>query len=184
MSSETTGAIADRYAAALFELADQQNALDQVAADLKALKSMLVESEDLRRLVQSPVLSRRDQQKGIDAVAATAQFADLTKRFLGVVAANRRLFAVAGMIDAFLKTLAARRGEVTATVVSAAALTESQLSALGAALKKAMGSNVAIDAAVDPGLLGGMVVKVGSRMIDSSIKTKLQNLQLAMKGVG
>lgn len=184
MSSETTGAIAQRYAAALFELAEEHNALDQVAADLKAFRDMAAASDDLIRLLRSPVIGRDAQVRAITAVADKAGFSDLTRRFLGMVAGNRRLFSVDGMIGAFLAHLAAKRGEVTATVSAAAPLSDAQLSSLTETLKAAVGSKVAIDVHVDPSLLGGLVVRVGSRMIDNSLRTKLQHLQLAMKGVG
>ncbi len=184
MSSEATGAIAERYSAALFELAEQRSALDAVAADLKTLKGLIAASEDLRRLMRSPVLSRGEQQKAVTAVAGKAGLSELTKNFLGLVARNRRLFVIDGMIEAYLGRLAAKRGEVTAQVASAVALSESQVGALGTALKKVVGSNVTLDVTVDPALLGGLVVKVGSRMVDASLKTKLQHLQLVMKGVG
>ena len=184
MSSEANGAIADRYSAALFELADQHTALDAVAADLKSLKAMTAESADLRRLLRSPVASRKDQQKAVRVLAEKAGFNGLTLKFLGLVAQNRRLFALDGVIEAYLSRLAAKRGEVTAQVASAVALTETQVGAISAALKKVVGSNVTLDLTVDSNLLGGLVVKVGSRMVDGSLKTKLQHLQLAMKGVG
>jgi F-type H+-transporting ATPase subunit delta len=184
VSSETTGAIAQRYAAALFELAEEHNALDQVAADLKAFRDMAAASDDLIRLLRSPVIGRDAQVRAITAVADKAGFSDLTRRFLGMVAGNRRLFSVDGMIGAFLAHLAAKRGEVTATVSAAAPLSDAQLSSLTETLKAAVGSKVAIDVHVDPSLLGGLVVRVGSRMIDNSLRTKLQHLQLAMKGVG
>ena len=184
MSSEANGAIADRYSAALFELADQHTALDAVAADLKSLKAMTAESVDLRRLLRSPVVSRKDQQKAVRVLAEKAGFNGLTLKFLGLVAQNRRLFALDGVIEAYLSRLAAKRGEVTAQVASAVALTETQVGAISAALKKVVGSNVTLDLTVDSNLLGGLVVKVGSRMVDGSLKTKLQHLQLAMKGVG
>lgn len=184
MSSEANGAIADRYSAALFELADQHTALDAVAADLKSLKAMTAESADLRRLLRSPVVSRKDQQKAVSVLAEKAGFNGLTLKFLGLVAQNRRLFALDGVIEAYLSRLAAKRGEVTAQVASAVALTETQVGAISAALKKVVGSNVTLDLTVDSNLLGGLVVKVGSRMVDGSLRTKLQHLQLAMKGVG
>ena len=184
MSSKANGAIADRYSAALFELAEQHAALDAVAADLKTLTAMVAESVDLRRLLRSPVISRADQQKAVAVLAERAGFNGLTKKFLGLVAQNRRLFALDGVIEAFLNRLAAKRGEVAAQVASAVALTETQVDAIGAALKKVVGSNVTLDLTVDPSLLGGLVVKVGSRMVDGSLRTKLQHLQLAMKGVG
>ena len=184
MSSEATGAIAERYSAALFQLAEQDSVLDAVAGDLKSLKAMIAGSDDLRRLLRSPVLSRAEQQKAMAALADRAGFGNLTKNFLGLVAKNRRLFSIGGMTDAFLARLAAKRGEITAEVASAIPLSESQVDAIGAALKSVIGSTVSLDVTVDPSLLGGLVVKVGSRQVDGSLKTKLQHLQLAMKGVG
>lgn len=184
MSSETIGAIAERYSAALFELAEQRSALDAVAADLRTLKTLIAESVDLRRLLQSPVLSRTEQEKAVTALAARAGLGELTRNFLGLAARNRRLYVLDGMIESYLGRLAAKRGEVTAQVASAVALNETQVGALGAALKKVVGRNVTLDLTIDPTLLGGLVVKVGSRMVDGSLKTKLQQLQLVMKGVG
>ena len=184
MTSEATGTIAERYAAALFELAEQGSALDLVAADLRAFKAMVADSADLRRLLKSPVLGRVAQEKAIIAVAGGAQFGALTQNFLGLVARNRRLYAVEGMITAFLARLAAKRGEVTARVASAVPLAEPQIAAIGTALKAAIGSTVTVETTVDPALLGGLVVQVGSRMVDGSLRTKLQHLQFAMKGVG
>ncbi|MFA6021883.1 MAG: F0F1 ATP synthase subunit delta [Rhodospirillales bacterium] len=184
MPSETTGVIADRYATALFQLAEGQDALDQVAGDLKSLKVMIHESADLQRLLDSPALKRAEQGQAMAALADAAQFHGLTKNFLGLVASQRRLHAIYGMVEAFLGFLAKKRGEVSAKVTSAAALSQGQLDALVSALKATYGGQVAVDVAVDPSLLGGMVVKVGSRMVDSSLKTKLQHLKLAMKGVG
>ena len=185
MASEGTGVsgLADRYATALFELADERKALDQVAADLRSLRQLLAESPDLRRLVRSPILSRVEQGKAIVAVAERAGFDGLTRSFLGLVAHNRRLFAVPAMIEAFLRRLAARRGEVTAEVTSAQELTPAQLSAVNEQLRKAVGSKIAVEVKVDKNLLGGLIVKVGSRMVDASLRSKLHRLQLAMKGV-
>nr|WP_211106047.1 F0F1 ATP synthase subunit delta [Nitrospirillum iridis] len=176
--------LAARYAAALFDLADEQKALDQTAQDLTSLKQILAESADLRRVVRSPVLSRADQARAMEAVLSQAGTSELVRKFIGLVAQNRRLFALDGMIVAFLAELATRRGEETATVISARPLTDDQLSAVTDALKKALGSKVSVAASVDPTLLGGMIVKVGSRMIDSSVRTKLTKLKIAMKGVG
>lgn len=184
MPSETIGVIAERYATALFELAESQGALDQVAGDLKTLKAMVRASADLRRLLDSPVLTRAETGKAIAALAEAAKFASLTANFLGLLAKNRRLFSLIGVIDAYLGRLAAKRGEVSAHVASAVPLSQAQQDALVSSLKSAFGGNVAVDVTVDPALLGGMVVKVGSRMVDSSLKTKLQHLKLAMKGVG
>jgi F-type H+-transporting ATPase subunit delta len=185
LASETTGVsgLAERYAAALFDLADERRMLDQVATDLRELRAMLQASGDLLRLIRSPVLSRDQQAQAILIVAEHARLSQLVRDFLAVVARNRRLFAVPAMIEAFLAKLAARRGEVTAEVVAAQALSEAQLAALNEQLRRSIGSRVSIDIRVDPGLIGGLVVKLGSRMVDGSIKSKLQRLQLAMKSI-
>jgi len=186
VSSETAGSngLADRYASALYDLAYERNALDQVAADLRSLKAMLTESADFRRFISSPIVSREDQQKGIDAIAQGAALSDLVRNFLGLIAQNRRLFALGGMADAYLARLASARGEVTATVHSAKYLSDAQVASLSAALKQAVGKDVAMNIFIDPTILGGLIVKIGSRMVDNSVRTKLQRLQLAMKGVG
>ena len=186
MSSTTTGAtgLAGRYATALFDLADQDKQLDRVADDLRGLARMIGESADLARLIRSPVISRADQGKAMAALVAKAGIGDLVRRFIGIVAENRRLFALQDIIESYLAILASRRGETTAQVTSAKALTESQIGAVKAALRKAVGADVAIDAKIDPALLGGLVVRAGSRMVDSSLRTKLQRLRLAMRGVG
>jgi F-type H+-transporting ATPase subunit delta len=176
--------LAGRYATALFELADEEKALDRVADDLRRLKAMLADSPELRRLVRSPVISRADQGKAMAALMGKADFGPLTRRFVGLVASNRRLFAVDAMIDAYLAELARRRGEITAHVTSAAPLSETQTSAVTDAIKAAVGGKIAVERGVDPALLGGLVVRVGSRMVDSSLRTKLRKLELAMKGVG
>ena len=183
-SSVHVSGLAGRYAVALFELAQEQNSLDKVASDLHALRAMLAESADLDRLIRSPVLSRADQSRALAAVLEKAGSADLVRRFVGLVAQNRRLFVLPDMIDAYLSQLAERRGEVTAEVVSARPLSDAQRDAVAQALRKAVGGKVAVDSRVDPTLIGGLVVKVGSRLIDSSLRTKLQRLQHAMKGVG
>ncbi len=177
------GGLATRYAAALFDLADQAKALDTVAGDLKSLKAALAASEDLRRLVRSPVISRADQAAALGAVLRATGANDLTQKFCGVVAANRRLFALDAMIGAFLSELARRRGEITARVTSAQPLSDAQTAQITDQIKQAYGAQVAIDADVDPSLLGGLIVRIGSRMIDSSLKTKLDRMQLAMKGI-
>lgn len=186
MAADSSGAagLAGRYATALFELAEYDKKLDDVASDLQQLGAMIDDSEDFARLIKSPVVSRDDQIKAMDAIADAAAFSDLTKNFVGVVAENRRLFALPSMIKAYQAQLATSRGEATAEVVSAAALTADQLKAVEDALKKAIGTKVQVEQRVDESLLGGLVVKVGSRMIDSSLKTKLQKMRLAMKGVG
>jgi F-type H+-transporting ATPase subunit delta len=186
LAAESTGisGLAERYAAALFELADERHALDDVAGDLRELRAMLRDSGDLLRLVRSPVLSRADHGKAMAAVAENAKLSKLTGDFIAVVARNRRLFAVPAMIEAYLQKLADRRGEVTAEITAAQALSEAQQNALGEQLRRVVGGRVAIDVRVDPSLLGGMIVKIGSRMVDGSLKGQLQRLQLSMKGIG
>ena len=186
MASEATGVsgLADRYAAALFELADERRLLDEVASDLRQLRAMLAASPDLARLVRSPILTRGEQGKGIAALVERAGFTPLVRDFLAVVARNRRLFAVPAMIEAYLRNLAERRGEVTAEVTAALPLSEGQLGLLSEQLRRSVGRRVSLEVKVDPGLIGGMVVKLGSRMIDGSVRSKLHRLQLAMKGVG
>jgi F-type H+-transporting ATPase subunit delta len=185
LASETTGVsgLAERYAAALFDLADERRILDEVASDLRQLRAMVQASPDLLRLIRSPILSRDEQSKGIGALAERAGLSPLVRDFLAVVARNRRLFAVPAMIEAFLAKLAARRGEVTAEVFAAQPLSEAQLAALNEQLRRSIGSRVSVDVHVDPGLIGGLVLKLGSRMVDGSIKSKLQRLQLAMKSI-
>lgn len=186
VAAQATGVsgLAARYSTALFELADEERSLDEVAADLRNLRALLDESAELRRLILSPVLSREDQAKALDAVLEQARLSDLTRRFAALVALNRRLFALPAMIDGFLAELARRRGEVTANVTVAAPLAEEQTEALVQQLRRAVGAKVSVEVEVDPTLLGGMIVRVGSRMIDSSLRTKLDRLEIAMKGVG
>jgi F-type H+-transporting ATPase subunit delta len=148
------------------------------------LRAMLKESGDLTRLLRSPVLSREEQAQAVGAIAERAGLSALTRDFLAVVARNRRLFAVPAMIEAYLAKLAERRGEITAEVTVAQPLNEARTSALTEQLRRAVGARVAVDIRVDPALLGGMTVKVGSRMVDASLKSRLQRLQLAMKGIG
>jgi F-type H+-transporting ATPase subunit delta len=183
LASEATGvsALADRYATALFDIADERRMLDAVAADLRQLRAMLADSADLMRLVRSPILSRAAQGRAVTALAERAGLSSLVRDFLAVVARNRRLFAVPVMIERFLAMLALRRGEVTAEVVAAQPLSEGQINALSEHLRRTVGRRVTVEARVDRRLLGGMVVKVGSRMVDASIDGKLRRLQLAMK---
>jgi len=176
--------LAGRYALALIELADEKKELDQVADDLSALKALIAESEGLRKLIRSPLLSRPVKSKAMATILEKAGIGEITRRFVLVVTRNRRLFALPRMIDAYLAELARRRGEVTAEVVSATELNDTQQKALVEALHAAVGGKVRIDLKVDRDLIGGLIVKVGSRMVDNSLRSKLQRLQLAMKGVG
>ena len=183
-SPSVSEGLALRYAKALFELAEEARSLDAVADDLKTIRALLADSPDLARLVRSPLIGRAAQARAIDAVLEKVGLSALVRRFVGVVAGNRRLFALDRMAETFLAELARRRGEVTAQVVSAHPLTDAQMAKLSDELKKALGAKVDVALSVDPSLLGGMIVRVGSRMIDSSLKTKLDRLQLAMKGIG
>jgi F-type H+-transporting ATPase subunit delta len=183
-SSSPISAVAERYAGSLFELALQDNSIAQVEADLASFEAMLNGSEDLGRLINSPVFSGEDQAKAIAAIADRAGITGLVGNFLRVVARNRRLFAVPGMIKAFRRIAADHRGEASAEVTSAHALTAAQQTELKATLKSIAGKDVAIAMTVDPSLLGGLIVKMGSRQIDTSLKTKLNSLKLALKEVG
>ncbi len=176
--------MAGRYAAALFEIAKDEKRLTQVESDVKTFQTMLDASEDLRRLVRSPVITADDQAKALAAILEKAGIAGLTANFLNLITRNRRLFAVADMLKNFRALLARERGEVSADVASAHPLSSEQMNALKDALKAQVGKDVQINTRVDPHLLGGLVVKVGSRMIDSSLRTKLNNLKVAMKGIG
>jgi F-type H+-transporting ATPase subunit delta len=176
------GGLAARYAAALFELADDKKQLHQTAADLTTLKAMLAESPDLRRLIRNPLLTREAKGRAVLALIERAALGDLVRRFVAVLSQNRRLDVLPQAIDAYLHQLAERRGELTATVGVARPLSARQQRDLVEALRRSVGGRVALDIKIDPALIGGMVVKVGSRMLDSSLRTKLQRLQLAMRG--
>ncbi len=176
------GGIAGRYATALYDLADEAKVLDEVAGDLSALQTLVAESKDLARLVRSPLVQRGDQAAAMGAVLAKGGAHDLTRRFVGVVAGNGRLFALPGIIAAYLAQLARRRGEIAAEVTSARPLDDTQKATVAEALRAISGGKVTVDVKIDRNLIGGLVVRVGSRMIDSSVRSKLQRLQLAMKG--
>jgi F-type H+-transporting ATPase subunit delta len=184
VSTSATSGVAGRYASALFELADNAKSLDQVAQDLTDFRKMANESPELSRLLASPVIGRDAQGKALLAVLDAAGIKGLTRSFVGTVAANGRARELVAMASAFLAELASRRGETTASVTSAVPLSPQQLEQLANALRSVLGtSKVSVDARVEPDILGGLVVKVGSRLFDSSIRSKLQRLQLAMKGV-
>jgi F-type H+-transporting ATPase subunit delta len=176
--------VAGRYASALFDLAHEQNQLDEVDRDLSTFQGMLDQSPDLGRLVRSPAFAAEEQERALGAVMDWASIGATTGNFLKVVTRNRRLFAAEDMIKTFRTLLARHRGEVAAEVKSAVALTEQQLAALKDKLRANYGKDVRIAASVDPSLLGGLVIKIGSRMFDSSLKTKLTNLKVVLKGTG
>ena len=175
--------LAGRYASALYELADKDRAIDAIAEDLVKFRQLMMESDDLNRLIRSPIISRSDQNSGLMAILENANAKPLTKKFIGAVVMNRRVFVIADIIEVFMSELAERRGEIKATVISAVELSANQLKDLTGSLSKTLGQKVSIDLTVDTSLIGGLIVRVGSRMIDSSIRSKLQRLQIAMKGM-
>ena len=172
-----------RYAKALYDTAEDQGVIDAVDADLVSLDRMMAESSDLKRLVASPVFSSEDQLKALGAIMAKAGMSPVTRNFLSVVASNRRLFALPAILKDFRTLVANHRGETAAEVTSAQPLTPSQSNELQGVLGSHAGRNVKIVSKIDPSILGGLIVKIGSRMIDSSLRTKLNNLKFAMKEV-
>ena len=181
-ASISTG-IAQRYATAVFDLSKEGGAkgLQTLETDIDALSAALDDSTDLRALIASPIHSRTDQGKAISAVARKMALSDTMTNTLAVMADKRRLFVVPQMLAALRAMLAEEKGEVTAEVVTAKALTQKQSDALAKTLKERVGADVRINATVDKSLIGGLVVKVGSKMIDTSIKSKLAALQNTMK---
>lgn len=176
--------VAGRYATALFELASEANAIDAVAADLARFNAAAAESADLRRLIESPAFSAEDQVKAIRAVLANLGISGIAGNFIGLVASKRRLFALPGMIQGFKNLVAEARGIVSAEVTVAEAPSAQRVEEIRAALKSVAGKDVDVAIKVDPALIGGLVVKMGSRMVDASLKTKLNSIRLAMKEVG
>lgn len=174
--------LSGRYATALFDLAVEQKALDAVLASLDSLAKGIDASDDLRALIASPMVSRTAAAAGIKAIAEAMALDSLTSNFLGVLAQNRRLGALKAIITDVRALAAARRGEITARVTSAHPLTKTQATALAKKLKAGLGRDVALDLSIDPAILGGLVVRVGSRMIDSSLRTRLDALGQALKG--
>ena len=183
-SSQSVSGVAERYASSLFALALEEGAIPGVATALDNFQGMIDDSTDLQRLIKSPVFSAEEQLKAVDAILAKAGISGLAANFIKVTASNRRLFAVPGMIKAFREIHARHRGEVSADVTTAHALTAAQETELKAALKGVTGKDVTINAAVDPTILGGLIVKLGSRQIDTSLRTKLSTLKLSLKEVG
>jgi F-type H+-transporting ATPase subunit delta len=181
---KTVSGMAGRYASALFDLATEAGQVDQVQADLARFKALLDGSDDLKRLVKSPVFSAEDQAKAVAAILDKAGIGGLAGNLIKVVASNRRLFAVEGVILGFNALVARSRGEITAEVTVAEALSATHSKTLSAALKDVLGKEPRIEVKVDPAILGGLIVKVGSRMIDTSLRTKLNSIRTAMKEVG
>lgn len=181
-SAGITASLQGRYASALFDLAREQNSVAAVETDLDNLGAALAQSDDLGALIRNPRVSREAAAKALDSVAGLLGLSQITRNFLGVLAGNRRLAALPEIVRAFAAIAAAERGEVTAEVTSAHPLSADQLSALGAKLQAREGRTVKLKASVDPDLLGGLVVRIGSQQIDSSIRTRLNSLAQAMKG--
>lgn len=176
--------VSGRYATALFELARDQKSVDSVKADLDKFSALLSESPDFLRLVRSPVFTADAQAKALEAVLAKAGIGGIAANFLKVLTKNRRLFAVADVIRAFRALVAKFKGEATAEVTVAEPLSDANLDALKAALKSVSGKDVDLNVKVDPSIIGGLVVKLGSRMVDSSLRTKLNSIKHAMKEAG
>ncbi|MEO1019004.1 MAG: F0F1 ATP synthase subunit delta [Pseudomonadota bacterium] len=182
--STTTSGLADRYATALFDLANERDALESVSADLDGVRAMLAESSDLRRMIKSPLLSGDDQKRAMAALADNANLNELTSQFLGLLAVNRRLFALSEMIEAFQQRLARHRGELRCEIVSAVDLTDDQVASLRQGISTYAEKDVRLDLRTDPSILGGLIVRLGSRMFDASLATKLRNLEHSMRGIG
>ena len=180
-SAASSSGAAGRYASAIFDLGRETNALDSLEGDFGTLTGLIDGNEGFSRLVSSPAYSRSEQTKAMSAIMDKAGFGDMTKRFVSLMVSKGRLNALPGAIAGFGEMLADHRGETVAEVTSATALSDAQRDALAANLKSSFGKDVKIDASVDPSLLGGLIVKVGSKMIDGSLKAKLAGLQLAMK---
>jgi F-type H+-transporting ATPase subunit delta len=176
--------IARPYAQALFDLAKSENALDAVESGLRSVAQLANENQDFARFLRSPVINAEAKASALDAVLAQARPHPTVANFLRVIARNGRLFALPAIVKAFSDLAARERGEATADVTSAAPLSATQLQSLADTLKAKIGKTVTLTQHVDPSLIGGLVVKVGSQMIDSSLKTKLAAMKVAMKEVG
>ncbi len=182
ISSGIQASLAGRYALALFELAREEKQLESVGASLAALRQALSESPDFRELTTSPLIGRDEALRAVAAAAEAMRLDPLTSNFLGVLARNRRLSHLGSVIRAFNILAARHRGEITAEVTSARPLNDEQVDAIKQNLRTRMGRDIAVELSVEPAILGGLVVKIGSQMIDGSIRTKLNNLAHAMKG--
>ena len=175
--------VAGRYASALFDLASEQNAIDAVSGDLDRFDAMLRESPDLLRLVRNPVFTAEEQTRSIAAVLERAEMRGLSANFIRLVASNRRLFALPAMMRAFRELVAQSKGIVRAQVTLAEQPSDRVLEDIKSALREVAKSEVDVNVKIDPSLIGGLVVKIGSRMVDASLRTKLNSIRLAMKEV-
>ena len=176
------GGLAGRYANAVFELAQEQKAVDAVSADLASLRRAMETSSDLNRLVRSPVFGAEDQARALKAILEKMGASELSIKFVLLLAAKRRLFVLVQIIKQYESLVARSRGETEAEVIAARPLNDAEINELKTALKAKLGKEPRLQTKVDPTLLGGLIVKVGSRMIDSSIRTKLMGIRAAMRG--
>jgi F-type H+-transporting ATPase subunit delta len=183
-TDQAISGVPGRYAAALFELANEAKASDAIGADLASFQTTLTGSAELQRLVNSPIFSAEDQAAVLEAVCAKAGISGIALNFIRLLTKNRRLPALNDAITGYQALVARARGEEAAEVISAEKLSAIQIKDLKAALKDSLGRDVQLTAKVDSSILGGLIVKVGSKMMDNSLKTKLQNLKVAMKGTG
>ena len=174
--------LAGRYALAVFELAQEERAVEAVAADFATLRQLMTASPELTRLIRAAVYSREEQAAGMNGVLHRMEAAPLTRRFILLLASKRRLFALADIIRAYTTLVAKQKGEISAQVTSARALSDDETAELKAILKSKLSRDVQLETRIDPALLGGLIVKVGSRMIDSSLRTKLNGIRTAMRG--
>jgi len=174
--------LAGRYALAIFELAQEERAVEAVAADFATLKQLMTESPDLTRLVRAAVFSRDEQAAGMNGLLHRMEASPLTRRFILLLASKRRLFALGDIIRAYNSLVAKQKGEMSAQVTSARPLSDDETAELKSILKSKLSREIELETRVDPALLGGLIVKVGSRMIDSSLRTKLSSLRMAMRG--
>lgn len=183
-STAAAAGVASRYATALFELALERESLDRVADDLSGLETLINESPDFAQLVASPVVSREAQAVAIHAISQNAGLSDLTANMLGVLAGKRRLNVIGDVARAYRDRVAEHRGEIKAEVVSAVPLDDQQLATITKSVEQFAGRSVHVDATVDQSLLGGLVVRIGSHMLDASLRTKLNKLEQSMRGLG
>lgn len=183
-SASTASGVAGRYALAVFDLVKEANGIKALEADVTALKGALSVSDDLRALIASPVYSREEQAQAMAALGAKMKLSSVLTNTMGLMASNRRLFVLPQLLSALDEMIAEEKGEVTAEVTAAAELSKAQATKLAATLKKSVGKSVKLNIAVDESLIGGLIVKVGSKMIDTSIRSKLASLQNVMKEVG
>ena len=181
-TQDTVSGMPGRYALALFELAQESKKVAAVGKDLDQFSALVDKSDDLMRMVKSPVFSAEDQLSAISSILAKAKISGIAANFIKLAAQNRRLSAILDMVKAYRALVAQDKGEITAEVTSAEKLNTAQITKIKSSLKAAVGQDVQLVTTIDPDILGGLIVKVGSRMVDNSLRTKLQSMKIAMKG--